>query len=276
MRLQGRDGKGETLGIESLESKFGARSRGTKTVAAILVCLSLVLGTACVGEPASGGQGSSGGGSEKSAASEGAPKETSASSGESTGSEKPAVQRTDSEEAELARAEVGKKEITNMIPADGKKPDRARPLPEDPSEGIEVYPATTNKTVEGPIEYDRRPPTNGDHAPIWQNCGFYERPVADRHAVHSLDHGVVWITYRPDLPADQVHELRPYGEEDYVIASPFPGQDAPVIATSWRVQLELDGTGDPRLRKFVDQFRISEIAPLSGNRCVGGLGKPAA
>jgi hypothetical protein len=26
----------------------------------------------------------------------------------------------------------------------------------------------------------------------------------------------------------------------------------------------------------VDQFRISEIAPLSGNRCVGGLGKPAA
>jgi hypothetical protein len=276
MRLQGRDGKGETLGIESLESKFGARSRGTKTVAAILVCLSLVLGTACVGEPASGGQGSSGGGSEKRAASEGAPKETTASSGESTGGEKPAVQRTDSEEAELARAEVGKKEITNMIPADGKKPDRARPLPEDPPEGIEVYPATTNKTVEGPIEYDRRPPTNGDHAPIWQNCGFYERPVADRHAVHSLDHGVVWITYRPDLPADQVDELRPYGEEDYVIVSPYPGQDAPVIATSWRVQLELDGTGDPHLRMFVDQFRISEIAPLSGNRCVGGLTETVA
>jgi hypothetical protein len=49
-----------------------------------------------------------------------------------------------------------------------------------------------------------------------------------------------------------------------------------VIATSWRVQLELDGASDPRLRQFVDQFRISDISPLSGNRCVGGVGKPAA
>jgi hypothetical protein len=38
--------------------------------------------------------------------------------------------------------------------------------------------------------------------------------------------------------------------------------------------LKLDGASDPRLRKFVDQFRISEIAPLSGNRCVGGVGNP--
>jgi hypothetical protein len=49
-----------------------------------------------------------------------------------------------------------------------------------------------------------------------------------------------------------------------------------VIATSWRVQLELDGAGDPRLRNFVEGFRISKIAPLSGNRCVGGVGRPAA
>jgi hypothetical protein len=73
-----------------------------------------------------------------------------------------------------------------------------------------------------------------------------------------------------------VDELRSYGEENYVIVSPYPGQDAPVIATSWRVQLGLDGAGDPRLRRFVDGFRISEIAPLSGNRCVGGVGRPAA
>ena len=45
-----------------------------------------------------------------------------------------------------------------------------------------------------------------------------------------------------------------------------------MIATSWRVQLELKGADDPRLRQFVDQFRISELAPLSGNRCTGGMG----
>lgn len=178
------------------------------------------------------------------------------------------------EAAELARAEVGRREITNMIPADGKKPDAARALPEDPPRGIEVYPATTNRTVEGRIEYDTKPPTNGDHDPLWQNCGFYEEPIRDRHAVHSMDHGVVWITYSPDLPKRQIEPLRPYGRENYVVVSPYPGQDAPVIVTSWRVQLDLEGPDDLRLRRFVDGFRISEIAPLSGNRCALGIGDP--
>ena len=179
-----------------------------------------------------------------------------------------------SEAAELARAEVGEKEISNMMPAGGKKPDPARPLPENPPEGIEVYPATTNHTVKGPIDYERHPPTNGDHDPLWQNCGFYKQPIEDRHAVHSMDHGVVWITYRPNLPEQRIKALRPYGDENYTIASPYPGQNAPVTVTSWRVQLELNGPNDPRLRRFVNQFRISELAPLSGNRCTLGVGSP--
>ena len=183
-------------------------------------------------------------------------------------------QKESGEAAELARAEVGKREITNMFPADGKKPDAARPLPEDPPRSIEVYPATTNHTVDGSIEYGRKPPTNGDHDPLWQNCGFYKQPVKDRHAVHSMDHGVVWITYSPNLPQRQIESLRPYGHQNYVIVSPYPGQDAPVTATSWRVQLELDSADDPRLEQFVNEFRISELAPLSGNRCVLGVGEP--
>jgi hypothetical protein len=256
------------LSIESLVSKLGTDLRGAKVAATVLVCVLVLAGTACGGEESmGGGQGSAGEGSEQSSA---AP-ETGGASEETT-----AAEEADPEEAELARAEVGNKEISSMMPAGGEKPDRARPLPENPPEGIEVYPATTNKTVSGPIEYDRTPPTNGNHDPLWQNCGFYEEPIKDRHAVHSMDHGVVWITYRPDLPSGQVNELRSYGEEDYVIVSPYPGQDAPVISTSWRVQLELDGAGDPRLREFVDGFRVSEIAPLSGNRCEGGVGNPRA
>jgi hypothetical protein len=111
---------------------------------------------------------------------------------------------------------------------------------------------------------------------VWQNCGFYSVPVGNETAVHSLDHGVVWITYRPNLSADQIEQLRPYGDERYVIVSPYPNQPAPVIATAWRNQTYLDGASDPRLREFVDEFRISELAPLSGNRCVGGVGQPDA
>ena len=183
---------------------------------------------------------------------------------------------TTAENAYNPDAEIGPEEETNMLPADGKEPDEPQPLPENPPEGVKTYPATTNKLVEGEVNYDREPPTNGKHSPIWQNCGFYSEPVDSSPAVHSMDHGVVWITYRPDLPADQIEQLRPYGDEEYVIVSPYPDLPAPVVATAWRNQLYLEGANDPRLREFVNGFKNSELAPLSGNRCVRGVGQPDA
>jgi hypothetical protein len=248
------------LSAESPRRKSGETLRPTKL--AVLVAILVLLVAACSGESSGKASNDSG-------------KQEPSRTPEQSAAEETAVEDTVSgEAAELARAQVGEKEISNMLPAGGKKPDAARPLPENPPKGIEVYPATTNRTVKGPIEYDRMPPTNGDHDPLWQNCGFYEEPIKDRHAVHSMDHGVVWITYRPDLPKRQIESLRTYGRERYVIVSPYPGQDAPVIVTSWRIQLELNGADDPRLRRFVDGFRISEIAPLSGNRCTLGVGDP--
>ena len=235
-----------------------------KLVCVVVIASSLLLVVACGGQEPDDASGDSG----EREAPAGAPKES------ATRTVEEKTEDVSEEAAELARAEVGEREIVNMIPADGKGPDAARPLPENPPNGIEVYPATTNRTVKGPIQYDTRPPTNGNHDPLWQNCGFYEGPIEDRHAVHSMDHGVVWITHRPNLPARQLEALRPYSREKYVIVSPYPGQEAPVIATSWRVQLGLNGANDPRLGQFVDQFRISELAPLSGNRCTLGVGDP--
>jgi hypothetical protein len=261
------------LSAESPRREFGQSLIRKKPAVVILLGIILLLAAAC------GGQASETSSNDSETRETSKTQEQDATSGASP--EQSVVEETTSEKAgpsgeaaELARAEVGKEEMSNMMPAGGKKPDAAQPLPEDPPNGIEVYPATTNRTVEGPIDYERHPPTNGDHDPLWQNCGFYEKPIKDRHAVHSMDHGVVWITYRPDLPERQIKSLRPYGKEDYVLMSPYLGQDAPVIATSWRIQLELNGADDPRLRRFVDQFRISELAPLSGNRCTLGVGNP--
>jgi Protein of unknown function (DUF3105) len=260
-----------SLSAESPRKQFGT-PRTARITIVILLGIILLLAGACGGQPSD--HSSKGSGKQEASATQ--EQDISATPPQSSAIEATTVGKTGAsgEAAELAKAEVGEREITNMIPADGKKPDAAQPLPEDPPKGIEVYPATTNASVEGPIDYERHPPTNGDHAPIWQNCGFYEKPIEDRHAVHSLDHGVVWITYRPDLPEQQLKALRPYGKQNYVMLSPYPGQDAPLIATSWRVQLELNGAADPRLRQFVNEFKISELAPLSGNRCTLGVGNP--
>jgi hypothetical protein len=261
------------LSAVSPRREFGQSLSRKKPAFVLLLGIILLLAAACGGQASDD---SSNGSGKREASRTQEQDTTSVASSETSVVEETTVEKAGAsgEEAELARAEVGKEEISNMMPAGGEKPDAARPLPENPPNGIEVYPATTNDTVEGPIDYERHPPTNGDHDPLWQNCGFYEEPIEDRHAVHSMDHGVVWITYRPNLPEQQIKSLRPYGKENYVIVSPYPGQNAPVTVTSWRVQLELYGADDPRLRRFVNQFRISELAPLSGNRCTLGVGSP--
>lgn len=195
--------------------------------------------------------------------------------GTTSGGSNTGVGTTSEQALTPAEATVGPNEGSSMMPAGGEEPDPAQPPPENPPQGVETFPATTNDIVEGEVDYERTPPTNGDHAALWQNCGFYTEPVRNENVVHSLDHGAVWITYDPDLPRAQIETLRSYADEEYVLLSPYPEQTAPVVATAWRNQLRLDGAGDPRLDQFVEQFRVSQTAPLSGNGCGGGVGEPA-
>lgn len=81
-----------------------------------------------------------------------------------------------------------------------------------------------------PVKYDTSPPMGGAHDPMWQNCDahVYDRQLRNENAVHSLEHGAVWISYRPDLPADQVKLLQDkVSATDYTLMSPYPGLDAP-------------------------------------------------
>jgi len=42
---------------------------------------------------------------------------------------------------------------------------------------------------------------------VWLACGVYDEAVRDENAVHDLEHGTVWITHDPGLPADDVERL---------------------------------------------------------------------
>jgi len=119
------------------------------------------------------------------------------------------------------------------------------------------------------------PPAGGRHLDTWLNCGVYAEPVETGQAVHSLEHGAVWITYRPDLSADQVEALRErVREAEYLILSPYPGQGSPIVLTAWAVQLEVDGTDDPRLDDFIVQYQQGPTAPELGAACSNGAGEP--
>ena len=141
--------------------------------------------------------------------------------------------------------------------------------------GVQSFEVAERDHVRTPVTYPQTPPVGGDHAPVWQNCGFYEEPVADENAVHSLEHGAVWIAYRPGLPEGQIDSVRQLAQrQNYVLASPYPGIPAPVIASAWGHQLRLEGADDPRLDQFVRAFRLGSEAPERGGPCSGGTGKP--
>ena len=47
------------------------------------------------------------------------------------------------------------------------------------------------------MTYTETPPAGGPHDPVWDDCGVYTQPLRNENAVHALEHGTVWITYRP-------------------------------------------------------------------------------
>ncbi|KGN40985.1 hypothetical protein N801_09895 [Knoellia aerolata DSM 18566] len=125
--------------------------------------------------------------------------------------------------------------------------------------------------TEKPVTYEQSPPAGGEHAPVWLNCGMYDAPVVDENAVHSMEHGAVWITYSPDLPAAQVEKLRESVPDTYMVLSPYEGLPSPLVASAWGKQLHLSGADDARLTEFVREFRQGKQAPEPGAPCTGGV-----
>jgi Protein of unknown function (DUF3105) len=131
------------------------------------------------------------------------------------------------------------------------------------------YPAAQH--LSGSLTYRESPPMGGPHNVVWQTCGVYAAPIHNEHAVHSLEHGAVWITYRPDLAAADVQRLKTAAAEDYMLLSPYPGLPAPVVVSAWNQQMKLTGAGDPRLQQFIRRYKNSATnTPEFGASCLGG------
>ena len=139
-------------------------------------------------------------------------------------------------------------------------------------EGVEEFADLTQNHVQPPVQYEQMPPVGGDHLAQWQNCGFYEAPITTEAGVHSLEHGAVWITYDPELPAEQVAELQALSEENaYLLVSPMADLPTPVVASAWGFQLQLDGVDDERLPVFLTKYLQGEQTPELGAACSGSL-----
>ena len=136
--------------------------------------------------------------------------------------------------------------------------------------GITAMSATAGNHTLRSVTYSQIPPNQGDHSPVWQRCGFYSKPVRDEHVVHSLEHGVVWVAYRPDLPADQIDQLRNFAAgQEQPIVSPYPGLPALLVVSAWGHQQIFDSLDVSVLGTVVGELRTSSGAPEPGGSCEG-------
>jgi hypothetical protein len=141
--------------------------------------------------------------------------------------------------------------------------------------GVVSYSGLSRNHVTGTVKYSVTPPVGGDHNAAWLNCGIYTSPVANENAVHSMEHGAVWITYQPTLPAAQVTQLQnDVRGKTYVILSPYTGLRAPVVASAWGKQLTLTSAAEGRIATFITTYAQGPQTPEPGSPCTGGTGTP--
>lgn len=164
---------------------------------------------------------------------------------------------------------------TTMVESENSQLLSEELLPgETPIEGVMVIPVLSADHVEYDVQYSASPPAGGPHFGIWQNCGFYTAELMDELAVHSMEHGAVWITYRSDIPADELGNLeRLAGRNNYLLVSPYQQQPTPIVLTAWGRQLRLESIDDPRFVEFLETYvRTGPTTPEPGSVCFGGIG----
>ncbi|MEV3990895.1 DUF3105 domain-containing protein [Streptomyces sp. NPDC049837] len=126
------------------------------------------------------------------------------------------------------------------------------------------------------VTYPMKPPVGGDHDQVWMNCDrdVYKKPIPERNAVHSLEHGAVWVTYNDKAPAADVKKLEEkVGKTSYSFMSPVKDQAGAIMLSAWGKQVTVDGADDPRVDAFFTKYVQGPQTPEPGAACTNGLGQ---
>ncbi|SDE47944.1 DUF3105 domain-containing protein [Rhodococcus tukisamuensis] len=159
--------------------------------------------------------------------------------------------------------------------ADKFAPSAENPDPSTVIDGVvkKDYPAALHVAATQRVAYDQSPPFGGPHDATWATCTGIVYPTAIRteNAVHSLEHGAVWIAYNPDkVSSDDLDTLKTKVDgKAYMLMSPYPGLDSPISLQSWGHQLKVDSADDKRINEFVAALRLNNFGayPEKGASC---------
>jgi hypothetical protein len=140
-------------------------------------------------------------------------------------------------------------------------------------QGVVFTPISERNHVTTPVKYAAIPPDGGNHSPYWGDCSgtVYSQPIANENAVHMLEHGAIWITYKQGLDSSEVTTLSALvNGTNYMAMSPYPASDmtSNISLQAWGYQLKVDSANDPRIQKFITALRLNpKTTPEYGATC---------
>ncbi|MEV5384944.1 DUF3105 domain-containing protein [Streptomyces sp. NPDC052721] len=144
-------------------------------------------------------------------------------------------------------------------------------------DGVKTWSGKLSRThVTTKVSYPMHPPVGGNHNPVWLNCNgdVYTKAVPDENAVHSLEHGAVWVTYTDKADKADVDALAAKVKKTpYSLMSPYENQDAPLILSAWGHQVAVKSAKDPEVDKFFATYVQGKQTPEPGASCTGGVMK---
>uniref|UniRef100_UPI004048B90D DUF3105 domain-containing protein n=1 Tax=Yoonia sp. TaxID=2212373 RepID=UPI004048B90D len=107
-----------------------------------------------------------------------------------------------------------------------------------------------------PVAYNSNPPTSGGHFGTPRPWGVFGQQVADKGAVHNLEHGGIWITYRPDLDQASLRQLREIAARypNAVLMSPRPENDSPIAIVSWGRMMTLESVDAESVDRYIRTY----------------------
>ena len=109
--------------------------------------------------------------------------------------------------------------------------------------------------------YNSDLPSSGPHNPAPAPWGSKDSELPDETLVHNLEHGGIVIAYKPDLPADDLKQLKglfaqlpPSSQFNEVkaVLVPRAGNTHPIQLAAWTYTLNLDQFDAAKIKQFYE------------------------
>jgi hypothetical protein len=143
------------------------------------------------------------------------------------------------------------------------------------TDGVKTWKGTLSRNhVTKTVTYPMEPPVGGDHNQVWMNCNgdVYTKALNNMNAVHSLEHGAVWVTYNSKASDADVKALAAKVKKTpYTLMSPVEDQKDPIMLSAWGKQRTVTSATDPNVDKFFAAYVQGKQTPEPGAACTNGL-----